>query len=299
MDRPNFLILGVGKSGTTTLHHYLGLHPDVLVSTPKEPIFFEAEYERGMEYYWRTYFAEWSGQRAVGEARPGNLVLPYVAPRIRESLPDARLIVILRDPADRAFAAWWMRYSRGFESLGFEDALEANLDRIRRGLNWEGAEGERRWRAGLEPGPGPYLRSTPTYLESGYYDQHLARFQALFPEEQMRVLLMEDLKRDAEGVIRSLWAFLGVDPEVPLDSVRPRQPHLPPAAVPVYRIARMLRIDHRVPEPIRFAVISLLGRLRPRPRMSEETRRWLRAHFAPEVERLERRIGRDLSHWKG
>ena len=102
MKRPNFLILGAGKSGTNSLYHYLGQHPDVFLSTPKEPFYFEAEYEKGLKFYWDTYFNGWNGQRAVGEARVANLFLPYIPQRIKESLPQSKLIVTLRNPTHRA-----------------------------------------------------------------------------------------------------------------------------------------------------------------------------------------------------
>jgi hypothetical protein len=102
--RPNFFILGSAKCGSTTLYEHLGQHPDVFFSTPKEPIFFEAEYEKGFDYYWDTYFAAWDGQAAIGEARHRNLFLPYVAPRVHAACPDARLIVIVRNPVDRAYS---------------------------------------------------------------------------------------------------------------------------------------------------------------------------------------------------
>lgn len=104
MDRPTFLLLGAGKAGTTALPWYLGRHPDVLVSQPKEPNFFDTEYGRGLGYYWDTYYGAWNGKTAAGEARAINLLLPFVAERIRDCTPDARLIVTLRDPADRAFS---------------------------------------------------------------------------------------------------------------------------------------------------------------------------------------------------
>jgi hypothetical protein len=129
MHKPNFLILGAARCGTNTIYHFLSRHPDVLMSTPKEPFFFEAEYERGLEYYWKTYL-DWRGQRAVGEARPANLFLPYVPLRVRDSIPEARLVAILRNPAQRAFSHWWMKRSRGLEDLSFEAAIDDNLARL-------------------------------------------------------------------------------------------------------------------------------------------------------------------------
>jgi hypothetical protein len=74
---PTFLLLGAAKCGTTSLAYYLSQHPDVCFSDPKEPIFFEAEYEKGLDHYWQKYFQAWSGERAIGEGRPWNLYLPF------------------------------------------------------------------------------------------------------------------------------------------------------------------------------------------------------------------------------
>jgi len=80
---PNFFILGPAKSGTTALYYLLKKHPQVHLSTPKEPYFFIDEFEHGPEYYWRTYFANgWHGQPLIGEAQTSHLLLPYVPQRI-------------------------------------------------------------------------------------------------------------------------------------------------------------------------------------------------------------------------
>ena len=95
---PDFFILGAAKAGTTSLFELLKLHPDVFMSSPKEPFFFEYEYEKGLGFYSRTYFRGWNGQKRIGEARVSHLLLPFVPGRIRASRPEARLIAILRDP---------------------------------------------------------------------------------------------------------------------------------------------------------------------------------------------------------
>ena len=144
VDGPsNFFILGAARSGTTSLYQYLARHPDVLMSTPKEPVFFEAEYENGLAYYRDRYFKGWNGEPALGEARPANLLLSYVAPRIRESFPDAKLVAILRNPVDRAYSHWWVKYCDGIEKRAFVAAVEENLARIASGVRFEGQEGER------------------------------------------------------------------------------------------------------------------------------------------------------------
>jgi hypothetical protein len=90
---PNFFILGAAKCGTSSLRGYLSRHPEVFMSDPKEPFFFEAEYEKGFDFYWRRYFSDWQGEPAIGEARHRNLFLPYVTKRIAASVPDAKLLM--------------------------------------------------------------------------------------------------------------------------------------------------------------------------------------------------------------
>ena len=212
--RPNFLVLGAAKSGTTSLYSYLDEHPDVFFSTPKEPVFFEAEYERGLDYYWQHYFEGWSGQRAIGDARSYNLYLPYVPRRIAEALEEPRLIAVVREPGARAYSHWWHRYTRRIEKLSFEAALEANQQALETGPRFEGEEGARAWRKGLTRSA--TIASHATYLDMGFYAEQLQRYLDLFPAASIEVVLFEDLAEDPAAVTRALWEFLNVDPEVVL-----------------------------------------------------------------------------------
>lgn len=134
----NLFVLGAAKCGTTTLHHYLNQHPSILMAHPKEPLFFEAEYECGNDFYHEKYFATWDGQPIQGEARHRNLYLPFVVPRIKAYAPDdAKFLVILRNPVDRAYSHWWHNYSWGDEKKSFEEAIEDNLERLEKGHLFE------------------------------------------------------------------------------------------------------------------------------------------------------------------
>ena len=114
---PNLFILGAAKCGTWTLHGCLAAQAQVCMSDPKEPFFFEAQFEQGLDHYHRTYFGHWNGERLIGESRHRNLYLPYVPERIHRVSPEARLIVMVRNPIERAYSHWWHWYSRGFERL--------------------------------------------------------------------------------------------------------------------------------------------------------------------------------------
>lgn len=299
---PTFLVLGAPKCGTTSVAWSLSQHPRVCFSEPKEPIFFEAEWERGLEHYRRKYFGGWRGEPAVGEGRTWNLYLPYVAPRIREAVPEARLVAVLRHPVDRAYSHWWHRYSRGIESLPFEEAVAEDRARISRGATFEGEEGERRWRAGL------YRDSFTTrhraLLDLGFYADQLERYRALFPAERIRVILYDDLEADAEGTLRGLYAFLGVDPDVPGIDTSPQNVQRVRRRSPLARrlsfTARALGLRHLVPRRWRGTLRRglLPERAARRPELLPETRRELAAWYAPHVARLEKLLGRDLASWR-
>jgi hypothetical protein len=119
MRLPSFMVLGAGKAGTTSLYYYLAQHPEVFMCSPKEPPFFQTEYELGAEYYWRTHFRGYRGQRHAGEAAHHNLHLPYVTERIAATVPDASFIVLCRNPIERALSAYWHNVTRGVERSSF------------------------------------------------------------------------------------------------------------------------------------------------------------------------------------
>lgn len=288
---PTFFVLGAAKCGTTSLYANFAAHPDVFMSRPKEPLFFEAEYERGLEYYHTTYFRGWSREMAAGDARPVNLYLGYVPPRIRAVAPAARLVVILRDPVARAYSLWWSKYTRGDEALDFGAALEANRRRLETMPVIDGQEGEALWRA--------HSLTLRTYLDMGYYADQLGRYFELFPREQVRVVLLDDLHAGGLAAMRDLYAFIGVAP----DAVR----RLPPLQNP--RVGRwgsrlIARLRGRaplrlVPRATREKMRFWLNRFGPgRPPIPSALDAELRAHYEPHIAALERLLDRDLSAWR-
>jgi len=307
VELPNFLILGAAKSGTTSLYYYVGQHPDVCLSQPKEPLFFESEYERGLGFYWERYFGQCNGQSAIGEARVYNLYLPYVPQRIRDSLPHARFIAVLRDPVDRAYSHWWHRYTRRIERLSFEDAVADNLETLRAGPRFEGDAGALEWQRGLFRNMnGTRYR---TYVDLGYYAEQLGRYLELFPRERLKVILYEELVSDPAAVARDVWGFLGVDPEVELEDLR-AQNVANPSLTPWYerallRAYKASNLGVVLPASWKLRARAAEAALRDwleedpidRPPLAAETRRDLGEHFAAHNETLAALLGRDLSHW--
>jgi sulfotransferase family protein len=215
---PSFFVLGAAKSGTTSLHLQLDQHPEIFMSKPKEPFFFEAEFERGPQFYYK-YFGGWKGETAVGESRHRNLYLPFVPARIHSYNPRAKLIVVLRNPAERAVSHWWHWRSRGSESLSPWEACEADLARIDAGIKLESPEEI----AGYAHDLRRNLRTDHrTYLDSGYYFEQLQRYMRLFERRQLHVILFDRYVTSPAETLRELFQFLEVNESIaPLVDVRP------------------------------------------------------------------------------
>ena len=300
--RPDFLIIGAPKAGTTALFHWLEAHPDIHLSTPKEPYFFEAEYHRGLDFYWRTFFAEgYRGQRLAGEARTAHLYLPYVTERIHDALPDARLVAVLRNPAQRAFSHWWMRRCNGREKLDFEDALRENFEALEQGRGLQGPGTEDRWCAAMAPQPnrrGMRPVRWRALLEPGYYAEHLQRYLSHFSRAQLCVLLHDDLLARPVETGRKLFGFLGLDPGEVRSAPAPENVALTGFSRPLFRVSQRLQLERVLSRRLLGRLRTGLSRVGSRPSMPEATRRWLQEHYAPHNRRLEELIGRDLSAWE-
>lgn len=137
---PDLFILGAAKCGTASLYNWLGQHSQICVSKPKEPVFFEAEFHRGLDFYWDKYFSHYQGQRILCDARHRNLYMPYVPDRIHSVNPNARFIVLVRNPIDRAYSHWWMFHRRSKDKDVFEAAVQDNLARLAKGLRMDTPE---------------------------------------------------------------------------------------------------------------------------------------------------------------
>lgn len=221
--RPSFLIIGAQKAGTSALFKMLAAHPAVLAPAVKEHHFFDddAAYARGFGSYLKGFPRRPQGgeRKVTFEATPSYLFIPDAAGRIHRHLPEARLIVVLRDPVKRAFSAWNMfRDFAGHPVHGglhdprsFEQAVEDEL------------AGRTTTRAHL-------------YLARGHYAPQLRRFFALFGRDRVLVLDHRDLDRDPAGVMDRCCRFLGLPPFTGdpqrlqvRDNVRPYTATLDPA----------------------------------------------------------------------
>jgi hypothetical protein len=200
---PDFLVLGAQKAGTTALYAYLRRHPAITGPSWKEVSFFDRHWARGESWY-RGNFPNLARTRGklVGEASPSYVFHPLAPERVEALIPDARLVVLVRNPLDRALSHYNHEVALGREPLSFEDALDAEEERL-------GGEVER-----MEGDPRYFSREwwSHTYKARGRYAEQLERWLAVFPREQLLVLPSEDLGGEPEQAHAEVLAFLGAAP---------------------------------------------------------------------------------------
>jgi hypothetical protein len=199
---PGFLILGAQKAGTTALYAYLRRHPQITGPSWKEVSFFDRHWTRGEAWY-RGNFPNVLRSRGdlVGEASPSYLFHPLAPRRVAELVPDAKLIVLVRNPVDRAYSHYHHEVALGRERLSFEDALAAEEERT----------GGEEARLAAEPAYFSLAWWNYTYRARGRYAEQLERWLDVFPREQLLVLPSEDLLRDPQATHAFVLEFLGVE----------------------------------------------------------------------------------------
>lgn len=291
---PTFVVIGAQKAGTTALYAHLAAHPGIHMSGLKEPHFFAWEGRefdlagpRAEDAAWQivndlaSYEALFDGARPDqprGEASSGYLQAPHAAARMRDHVPDLRLVAILREPVSRAHSAFLHARRQGVEPLPrFEDALAAEPARVEQ--DWTGMV---------------------RYVTTGCYATALQPYLDAFPPGQLRVYLNDDLARDPGGVLADLYAFVGADPGFRPDVAERhnvgRAVRSPALDLLVRRTGLADLARTAVPERFARRVYGLLNEKRPDP-VSDAARAWILERVGPEIEAMSGLIDRDLTPW--
>jgi hypothetical protein len=220
---PDALIIGAQKCGTSSLHNYLTQHPGVIAPLRKEVHYFDDNYRRGERWY-RAHFGRAGGPGINLDSSPYYLFHPLAAQRAHQLLPDARLIVMLRDPVRRAYSHYWHERDKGRETLSFADALDAEQQRIVR-------DADRLARGAIDSSLDHRRHG---YVARGRYAEQLECWLAFYPARQLRVVRFESFVREPLSTLNETLAFLGLAP-MARARVEPRNarkyPPLDPATV--------------------------------------------------------------------
>ncbi|MDB4196977.1 sulfotransferase [Ascidiaceihabitans sp.] len=193
----DFLIIGAQKSGTTTLWKLLDEHPGVYVPPGKELAFFNKDPYKPEAYsmFIKEHFSRAGGHQVIGKATPHYLSDPMTASRIIEKLPDCKLIVILRDPVDRALSHFRMSVRRELETRSFEEMVTEEL-------HPEALKNARSMRA-------DEISENHTYLAWGEYGRLLNAYRFYYENGQLLVLFTADLEKNPDATMKKILDFIG------------------------------------------------------------------------------------------
>lgn len=300
MALPTFFLMGAPKAGTTALHVALARHPELFLSRVKEPKHFLTDGpppRRGgpgdastfRQHVWRredyeALFAAAPPQAQRGESTSLYLHDPAAHDRIRAAVPDARLILVLRDPADRAHSNWARLWSAGLEPEP-DVVRSCSLEQQRAQAGWA-----------------PFWR----YLELGCYGEQLEHLYATFPREQALLLRYRELREAPARTLDRICAFLsvrtGVLTEIPAENVTTQAS----TSLRNRALSAAMRagtaVEHRLPERTwgtsdGFLVRHLQREQRPRQPLAPEQRAALLPHFQDDVRLLEELTGEQFPDW--
>lgn len=198
--KPNFIIIGTVKGGTTSLYNYLTLHPSILPAIQKEVNFFNRNhiFQKGINWY-LAHFPKipQNLNLIVGEASPNYMYFPGAAKRAFKSLPEVKLIVILRNPIDRAISHYYMAARLGQEKRSLEEVLAAEVEIIKN-----------------IPQPAfeavNFLQKPGGYVRCGLYVYFLKKWMSVFPRERVLVLKSEEMYENPAATMEQVFAFLEV-----------------------------------------------------------------------------------------
>lgn len=296
---PDFIVLGAPKAGTTSIYFYLKQHPDIFLPTNKEPGFFAFENMDMDQFYYpkpmnvRTstltdrakytqQFAEARTDQKSGDMSTIYLSSPNAPAAIKKYDPNAKMVAILRNPVARTFSHFTHLRIDGLEPApNIITAVNAEKERIAQNCY-----------------PSYF------YTQASFYSQQLERYYAIFPKENIKVILYEDLK-NMDQLLVDLFTFIGVDPSVPIDStvkfnVTGRIPRFP-------WLHQMLRgdksykkgIKEKLPVTKWASIHALYDRvmLGEPAKITAEEEKFLATIFVDDIKKTSELIGRDLSGW--
>jgi hypothetical protein len=300
-ERPDFIIVGAPKAGTTALHSALALHPDVFTTTPKEPKYWlcgdappphwvgPGDAHSQQEWVWRrrdydALFRPAAEHQVRGESTPFYLWSYPAHRRIAEHLPEVKLIAVVRDPIDRAYSNWMHLWSDGLEPVAdFETAFCRQADRI-------------------DAGWAPFWR----YRDLGLYGRQLDHLYRYVDPARVLVVRYKDIVEWPAETVDRVCRFLGIAEShldvIPRDNVRDyAEPGWRTDLVgPVVRAGAWLgqfappRVWRRLSVPM---IAQLSSGDSHRPRLAAETRARLVPHFADDIALLTQLTGEDFSLW--
>lgn len=288
LRKPDFFIVGAAKSGTTSLYEYMKQHPKVFLPEQKEPHFFGEMKPPGTHHInnENDYYDLFRGapvNAVVGEASTSYLYSPDAASRIKKFKPDSKIIIILRNPVDRAYSMYRHQVRDGFETLSFEEGLVEEDKRIKE-----------EWHYGYH------------YYSGGVYAWQVEEYYSLFGKENVKVYIFEEFKKTPNVILKDIFNFLNIENTVEIETTQVHNISNKPKNLKLNTFLKQKNpikelLKKVMPFNLRNKIKRFLVNRNMKTgydKMSVETRKSLINKYQPEIEKLEKTLNRDLSIWK-
>lgn len=206
---PDFIIIGTQRGGTTSLYNYMLTHPNILPSFKKEVHFFDNNFHRGKRWY-KAFFPisfikkikKFLQKRdfITGEASPDYIFNPYAAERTNSLLPNVKIIVLLRNPVNRAYSHYYMNVTNGYETLSFEEVID---------------KAQKICMVDIERLMSSKIKNILfyprySYLSRGIYIEQIKKWQEYFPKDQILILESEDFFKNTQAALIEVFDFLNL-----------------------------------------------------------------------------------------
>lgn len=207
---PDYFIVGAQKSGTTVMEQFIDNHPTIS-NKWGEIHFFDLKFDKGVEWYKQQFLPRPEPHFLIGDKSPYYLFHPLVPQRIAKLYPKSKIIIVLRNPVDRAYSQYWMNkgYLK-FENLSFEDAIEAESNRLK---------GEKE-KIINNPSYNSFEYQNHSYIARGIYVEQIKRWFEFFPRDQILIVDSNHLRNDTQKTMDKIFAFLGVPSYVPKENYK-------------------------------------------------------------------------------
>jgi hypothetical protein len=287
--KPNFFIVGAPKAGTTSLYYNLQQHPDIFLSDPKETNFFSYKEIEGQNLYYRApnistfskykaLFNKVNDEKIIGEASVSYLYYKPVAERIHSFNPEAKIVILLRNPTYRAYSHYLMDHRLGLIDIPFEDVIFKKRDHKYLHLYYQ------------------------QYVKLGLYEKQIARYLDYFGDD-VKIYLMKELQENAKELLMNLFQFLNIK-EIEISTIENRQRNSYIEAK--YDWVRNLygheKFKRFLKSMISDEVLSYVKKKvfdvdAVKPEMTQTTKRELKKLYKPDIKATEKLINRSLSHW--
>jgi len=200
---PDFIIIGAQKGGTTSLYAYLTQHPQIAHATQKEVHYFDLNFDKSPDWYYAQFPLPKHGPKKItGEASPYYIFHPHVPQRIYDLCPKVKIIVLLRNPVDRAISHYYHYIRIKYETLSLEDAIAAEPERLKGEME----------KLLANPKYYSYEHQHHSYLARGIYADQLPAWMKLFPKSQISIIKSEDLYSNPAKILNNVLQFLDLPP---------------------------------------------------------------------------------------